>query len=347
MTRKTRQISVGRVKIGGGAPVSVQSMTNTRTDDIDATCAQIEALTQAGCDIVRCAVPDMAAAQAIVQIKRRAAIPVVADIHFDHKLAIAAVESGADKIRINPGNIGGAERLRAVADCCRERGIPIRVGVNTGSIEKEILDEHGRSPQALVLSAIKSVQMLEDANFFDICVSLKSSDVRETFEAYMLLSEKTDCPLHIGVTEAGTARMGVIKSAVGIGSLLMNDIGDTLRVSLTADPVLEVEAGIAILRAAGIRKRCVNVVSCPTCGRTRISLIPLVEQVEKRLEGLERDITVAVMGCVVNGPGEAKHADYGIAGGEGFGIVFKKGEIVGKFPDDRLCDELMNIIAND
>ena len=345
--KKTKQIYIGNIPVGGGAPVSVQSMTNTCTGDADATLAQIRALAAAGCDIIRCAVPDEAAAQAMKRICAESPLPVVADIHFDYKLALASVEAGAKKIRINPGNIGSADRIRAVADACRERNIPIRVGVNTGSIEKDILEKFGRCPEALVESALRNVHILEDANFDNICISLKSSDVTETVEAYSLLSERTDYPLHVGVTEAGTAYNGLVRSAVGIGTLLMRGIGDTIRVSLTADPLEEVKAGIAILRAAGLRKTGVHVVSCPTCGRTKIDLIPLASQVEKALEGMERDITVAVMGCVVNGPGEAREADYGIAGGIGEGVLFKKGQIVGKVPADRLCDALLELIEAD
>lgn len=345
--KNTKQIFVGNIPVGGGAPVSVQSMTNTCTGDAEATLAQIRALAAAGCDIIRCAVPDEAAASAMKRICAESPLPVVADIHFDYKLALASVEAGAKKIRINPGNIGSADRIRAVADACREHGIPIRVGVNTGSIEKDILEKYGRCPEALVESALRNVRILEDANFGDICISLKSSDVMETVAAYSLLSERTDYPLHVGVTEAGTAYNGLVRSAVGIGTLLMEGIGDTIRVSLTADPLEEVKAGIAILRAAGLRKTGVHVVSCPTCGRTKIDLIPLATQVEKALEGMERDITVAVMGCVVNGPGEAREADYGIAGGIGEGVLFKKGQIIGKVPADKLCDALLEMIKAD
>ena len=344
--RQTRQIHVGGVPIGGGAPVTVQSMTTTPTDDVDATLAQIHALAAAGCDIVRVAVPDLKAARAIKDIKANSPLPLVADIHFDYKLALLAVENGADRIRINPGNIGGRERVCAVADACRERGVPIRVGVNAGSLEKDLLDKLGNTPEALCESALRSVSLLEDVGFDHICVSLKSSGVRATVEAYKLVAARCDYPLHIGVTEAGTAETGVIKSSIGIGSLLLDGIGDTLRVSLTADPVEEVRTGLAILRALKLRVG-VDVVSCPTCGRTKIDLLPLTAEVRERLRGIDRDITVAVMGCVVNGPGEAKFADYGVSGGDGEGVVFRRGEVVGKFPEERLCDALLDVITKD
>ncbi len=347
MRNATKQILVGGVPIGGGAPVTVQSMTNTRTDDAASTLAQIRALAAAGCEIVRCAVPDMAAAEGLKTICAQSPLPVVADIHFDYRLALAAVEAGAAKIRINPGNIGAAENVRAVADACAARGVPIRVGVNSGSIEKELLARYGRCPRALVESALKQVRLLESMDFTDVCISIKSSDVRETVEAYRLLASQTDHPLHVGVTEAGTEYNGLVRSAVGIGALLLDGIGDTLRVSLTADPVAEVKAGIAILKAAGLRSEGVRVVSCPTCGRTRIDLIPLAKQVEDALAGETRDITVAVMGCVVNGPGEAREADYGVAGGDGEGVLFKKGVVVGKVPGDRLLEALLELISSD
>ena len=347
MRNTTKQIRVGGVAVGGGAPVTVQSMTNTRTDDVQATLAQIRALAAAGCEIVRCAVPDRAAAEALREIKAASPLPVVADIHFDYRLALAAVEAGADKIRINPGNIGAEENVRAVAEACAARGIPIRVGVNSGSIEKDLLEELGRCPRALVESALRQVRLLERFDFTDICISIKSSDVGETVEAYRLLSGQTDYPLHIGVTEAGTEYNGHVRSTVGLGALLLDGIGDTLRVSLTADPVAEVKAGIAILKAAGLRREGVHVVSCPTCGRTRIDLIPLAKQVEEALSQEKRDITVAVMGCVVNGPGEAREADYGIAGGVGEGVLFKKGEIVGKVPGDKLLEALLDLIRSE
>lgn len=331
--------------IGGGAPVTVQSMTNTKTNDIDATVAQIKRLTDAGCDIVRLAVPDLESARAVGIIKNQVNIPVVADIHFDYKLAVEAVNAGADKIRLNPGNIGSDDNVRAVATLCRKKGIPIRIGVNGGSLEKDILMKFGGvTPDALVESALRHVRLLNKFDFDDICISVKASDVALTIGAYRLLHDAADYPLHLGVTEAGTEYMGLIKSSVGIGTLLAEGIGDTLRVSLTAPPEREVKAGIAILKALGLRRSGVDLISCPTCGRTRIDLITIAEEVEKRLNGIDRDMTVAVMGCAVNGPGEAKRADYGIAGGDGEGVLFKKGEIVKKVPMDRLVDELFNMI---
>ena len=341
----SRQISVGGVLLGGGAPVSVQSMTNTRTSDIDATAAQIGRLTDAGCDIVRVAVPDMEAARAIEALKKRARVPIVADIHFNYRLAVAAAEAGADKIRINPGNIGGDDNVRAVTAACRKRGLPIRIGVNGGSLEKDILEKCGGvTPEALCESAMRHVRLLNRFDFDDICISVKSSDTMLTIKAYRLLSKTTDYPLHLGVTEAGTEYMGIIKSAVGIGTLLAEGIGDTLRVSLTAPPEREVKAGIAILKALGLKKGGPELISCPTCGRCRLDLINIAGEVEKRLEGDERDIVVAVMGCAVNGPGEARRADYGLAGGDREGVLFKKGEIIKKAPMDKLVDELFLLI---
>lgn len=331
--------------IGGGVPVTVQSMTNTKTNDIDATVAQIKRLTDAGCDIVRLAVPDLESARAVGIIKNQVNIPVVADIHFDYKLAVEAANAGADKIRLNPGNIGSDDNVRAVATLCRKKGIPIRIGVNGGSLEKDILMKFGGvTPDALVESALRHVRLLNKFDFDDICISVKASDVALTIGAYRLLHDAADYPLHLGVTEAGTEYMGLIKSSVGIGTLLAEGIGDTLRVSLTAPPEREVKAGIAILKALGLRRSGVDLISCPTCGRTRIDLITIAEEVEKRLNGIDRDMTVAVMGCAVNGPGEATRADYGIAGGDGEGVLFKKGEIVKKVPMDRLVDELFNMI---
>ncbi len=341
----TRQILVGGVPIGGGAPVSIQSMCNTPTQDVAATVAQIHRLEQAGCQIVRVAVPDAAAAQAIRAIRRAISIPLVADIHFDYRLALEAVAAGADKIRINPGNIGAPERVRAVADACRDAGVPIRVGVNGGSLEKSLLDRYGGvTPQALVDSALGQVEMLQRWGFQDICVSLKSSSVPVTMGAYQLMAQRSDCPLHVGVTETGTVEMGTLKSAVGIGGLLALGIGDTMRVSLSADPVEEVAAAKKILKAAGVRREGPELISCPTCGRTSIDLIGLAQQVERRLEGVDKPITVAVMGCVVNGPGEAVAADVGLAGGRGEGVLFCKGEIVKKVPEERLVDELFALI---
>ncbi len=341
----TKEIKVGNVKIGGGAPISVQSMCNTPTEDVEATVAQILRLEAAGCDIIRVAVPDMAAAKAVAAIKKRIHIPLVADIHFDYRLALASLEGGVDKVRINPGNIGGVERVRAVARACEERGVPIRVGVNSGSVERELLAKYGGpTAEALVESALGHVRLLEDVGFSDICISVKSSTVTRTVEAYRLLSQKCDYPLHLGVTEAGTEYLGAINSAVGIGTLLNEGIGDTVRVSLTADPEREVQAGIAILKAAGKRSGGVKFVSCPTCGRTKIDLVALAHEVEQRLRGCDKNITVAVMGCAVNGPGEAREADFGVAGGDGEGLLFKKGEIVKKLPYGQLAEGLMALI---
>ncbi len=345
--KMTKTISVGSVTVGGDSPVSVQSMCNTKTHDVEATVGQINALRQAGCEIVRLAVPDMAAAEAISAIKERTDIPIVADIHFDYRLALAAAERGADKIRINPGNIGGAENVRKVAETCRSRGIPIRIGVNSGSLEKPLLEKYGHPcPEALVESARGHIALLNRFDFDDICVSLKSSSVPLTVSAYRLASQELPYPLHIGVTETGTAWNGTIQSAVGIGTLLCEGIGNTVRVSLTADPVEEVKAAVAILKAAGMR-RGVRLISCPTCGRTNIDLIGLAHEVEKRISGIERDITVAVMGCVVNGPGEAREADYGIAGGKDCGLLFKHGQVLGTYPSDKLCDALIDLIEKD
>ena len=341
----TKAIQVGGVTVGGGAPISIQSMTNTRTNDVEATLSQIRALAAAGCDIVRVAVPDMAAAKAVGKIKENCPLPLVVDIHFDYKLALEAIAAGADKVRINPGNIGGADKVKAVADACRQRGIPIRIGVNGGSLEKELLAKYGRvCPEAMVESAFGHIRLLQQFDFDDICVSLKSSSVPITMKAYQLMSRQSNYPLHIGVTEAGTVRMGTLKSAVGIGGLLALGIGDTMRVSLSADPVQEVYAAREILKAAGIRREGAELVSCPTCGRTRIDLIALANEVEERLKGVDKPITVAVMGCVVNGPGEASAADCGIAGGVGEGLLFKKGQIIKKVPQDQLVDELFALI---
>lgn len=341
----SKQIRVGDVAVGGGAPVSIQSMCNTRTDDIEATVAQILRLEEAGCEIIRVAVPDMAAACAVGEIRRRIHIPLVADIHFDYKLALQCVESGIDKIRINPGNIGSRDKVRAVADACREHGIPIRIGVNGGSLEKELLAKYGGvTAEALVESAMGHVRLLNDCNFDDICISVKCSRVPVNMRAYQLLHEQTDYPLHLGVTEAGTPTMGVLKSAIGIGGLLCQGIGDTMRVSLTADPIEEIRAAKDILAAAGLRQTGPNLVSCPTCGRTAYDMIPIAREVEERLRSCEKPITVAVMGCVVNGPGEASAADVGIAGGRGEGLLFRKGEILYKVPQERLVDALMEEI---
>ena len=338
----SRQIMVGGVAVGGGAPVSIQSMCNTVTENVEATAQQILRLEQAGCEIIRVAVPTEEAARAIPAIKARIHIPLVADIHFDYKLALLCVQGGIDKIRINPGNIGAKERVRAVADACRERGIPIRIGVNGGSLEKELLTRYGGvTAQALVDSAMGHVHLLNDCGFDDICISVKCSRVPVNMAAYRMLREQTDYPLHLGVTEAGTPEMGVLKSAIGIGGLLCQGIGDTIRVSLTADPVEEVAAAKRILQAAGIRKSGPDLISCPTCGRTKYDMIPIAREVERRLQGCTKPITVAVMGCAVNGPGEARSADVGIAGGDGEGLLFRKGEVLYKVPQDKLVDALM------
>ena len=344
----TRKISVGGVDIGGGAAVSVQSMCNTKTWDVESTVAQIKAMKAAGCDIVRLAVPDMAAARAISDIKEGVDMPLVADIHFDYRLALEAAARGIDKIRINPGNIGGEENVKAVADACRRRGIPIRIGVNAGSLEQRLIEKYGHPcPEAMVESAAGHAALLEKFGFYDICLSLKASSVPLTIAAYRMAAERFEYPLHLGVTETGTEWNGTIQSAVGIGTLLSEGIGNTVRVSLTADPVREVSTGIAILKAAGVRKGGGRFVSCPTCGRTEIDLISLANKVEGLVRGLDRDITVAVMGCVVNGPGEAREADYGIAGGKNKGILFKKGQVLGTYPYDELCDALMQLIEKD
>ena len=341
----TRQISVGGVKIGGGAPVSIQSMLNRPNTDVEGCLEQIGALKKAGCDIVRLSVLDMEAAEAFGAIAEKSPLPLVADIHFDYRLAIAAAEGGAAKIRINPGNIGGESNVRAVVDCCKAHHIPIRIGVNGGSLDKALLEKYGHpTPEALVESAFSHIALLEKYGFYDICVSMKSSNVPLMMQAYRLMHEKSDYPLHVGVTETGTEYMGTIKSAMGIGGLLCMGIGDTIRVSLTADPVREVVAAKAILKAAGLRKNGVNLISCPTCGRTKIDLIGLAGQVENALETCEKNITVAVMGCIVNGPGEAREADIGIAGGDGCGVIFVKGELKEKLPYDALLPRLLSYI---
>ena len=341
----SKQILVGGVPVGGGAPVTIQSMCNTRTDDVEATVAQILRLEEAGCEIIRVAVPDLAAAKAVGAIRERIHIPLVVDIHFDYKLALESVAAGADAVRINPGNIGGADRVKAVARACAGKNIPIRIGVNGGSLEKELLDRYGGpTPEALVESAFGHIKLLNRWDFDDICVSLKTSSVPGTIAAYRKMAAESDYPLHVGLTEAGTPRMGVLKSAVGIGGLLALGIGDTIRVSLSADPVEEVYAAQDILRVAGLRKDAPELIACPTCGRTRIDLIGLANEVEGRLRGVRKPITVAVMGCVVNGPGEAREADVGIAGGDGVGLLFRKGEIVKKVPQEELVDELFQLI---
>ena len=340
----TRQIPVGDVKIAGGAPISIQSMLNIPNTDVEGCLAQIAALKNAGCEIVRLSVLDMEAAEAFGKIAARSPLPLVADIHFDYRLAIAAAESGASKIRINPGNIGGEDRVKAVVDCCKAHHIPIRIGVNGGSLDKGLLEKYGHpTPEALVESAFSHIALLEKFGFYDTCVSMKSSSVPLMMQAYRLFSARSDYPLHLGVTETGTEYMGTVKSAMGIGGLLCMGIGDTIRVSLTDDPVEEVKAAKAILKAAGLR-RGVNLISCPTCGRTRIDLIGLAKQVEAALAGCDKDITVAVMGCIVNGPGEAREADVGIAGGDGCGVIFVKGELKEKLPYDELLPALLRYI---
>ena len=341
----SRQINAGGVPIGGGAPVSIQSMTNTPTHDVEATLSQIRAIAAAGCDIVRVAVPDMRAARAIGALKAGSPVPLVADIHFDYRLALEAAEQGIDKIRINPGNIGEPDRVEAVARACKERHISIRVGVNGGSMEKDLLAKYGGPvPEAMVESALGHIKLLEQFGFEDICVSLKASSVPVTMRAYRLMAERYDYPLHIGVTEAGTQEMGELKAAAGIGGLLSLGIGDTLRVSLTADPVEEVYAARKILTAIGLRREGPELISCPTCGRTQIDLIPIAMQVEELLKRVDKPITVAVMGCIVNGPGEARHADVGLAGGKGEGVLFRRGEIVAKLPEAELVPGLMKLI---
>ena len=343
----TRQIKVGNVLIGGGAPVVIQSMLNTKTTDIEGSLAQIKALQTAGCQVARLAVPNMEAAAAFGEICAASQLPLVADIHFDYKLAIAAAEGGAAKIRINPGNIGGEDRVEAVVAVCKEKGIPIRIGVNGGSLDKKLLEKYGHpTAEALVESAFMHLELLEKYGFYDTCVSMKSSTVPTMVAAARLFRQRCDYPIHIGVTETGPVRMGLMKSAMGIGALLLDGIGDTIRVSLTDDPVQEVYAAKDILKAAGLRKEGVNIISCPTCGRTQIDLIGLVNQVDQALAGCEKPITVAVMGCVVNGPGEAREADIGIAGGDGCGMLFEKGKQVMKLPYEELLPALLKRIED-
>ena len=341
----TRQIKVGNVPIGGGADVVIQSMLNTKTTDVEGSLAQIRSLAAAGCQVARLAVPNMEVARGFAEICKESVLPLVADIHFDYRLAIAAAEGGASKIRINPGNIGGEDRVKAVVDVCKDKHIPIRIGVNGGSLEKELLEKYGHpTAQALVESAFGHLELLEKYGFYDTCVSMKSSHVPTMVAAARLFRSKCDYPLHIGVTETGPVRQGLIKSAMGIGALLLDGIGDTLRVSLTDDPVEEVYAAKDILKAAGLRRDGVDIISCPTCGRTRIDLIGLVNQVDAALKDCQKPITVAVMGCVVNGPGEAREADIGIAGGDGWGMIFEKGQQVAKLPYDELLPELLRRI---
>jgi len=338
---KTKVVHIGNRVIGGGNPILIQSMTNTKTDDVAATAAQIQRLTEAGCDIVRCTVPDLEAAKAIAQIKKEISIPLVADIHFDYKMAIAAIEYGADKIRINPGNIGSKEKVAEVVRAAKERKIPIRVGVNSGSLEKELIEKYnGVTAQGIVESALDKVHIIEDLGYDNLVISIKSSDVMMCVKAHELLADETQYPLHVGITEAGTVTSGNIKSAVGLGIILHQGIGDTIRVSLTGDPVEEIKSAKLILRTLGLRTGGIEVVSCPTCGRTNIDLIGLANQVETMVQGYDLDIKVAVMGCAVNGPGEAKEADIGIAGGIGEGLLIKKGEIVKKVPENELLSTL-------
>ena len=342
MSRKnTRAVTIGDRVIGGGNPILIQSMTNTKTEDVEATVAQIRVLSEAGCDIIRCAVPTMEAAQALSEIKKQISIPLVADIHFDYRLAIAAIENGADKIRINPGNIGSRDRIQAVVDAAKAHRIPIRVGVNSGSLEKELVEKyHGVTAEGLVESALDKVRIIEEMGYDNLVISIKSSDVMMCAKAHELITDRTDHPLHVGITEAGTLYSGNIKSAVGLGIILYQGIGDTIRVSLTGDPLEEIKSAKRILKTLGLRKGGIEVVSCPTCGRTQIDLIGLANQVETLVQGYDLDLKVAVMGCVVNGPGEAKEADLGVAGGKGVGILIKKGEIVKKVPEGELLSAL-------
>lgn len=343
----TKTVKIGDRVIGGGNPVLIQSMTNTKTDDVEATVAQIRELTDAGCDIIRCAVPNMEAARALSEIKKRITIPLVADIHFDYRLAIAAMENGADKIRINPGNIGNQERIQAVVDVARDRQIPIRVGVNSGSLEKELIEKyHGVTAEGIVESALDKVQIIESMGYDNLVISIKSSDVLMCARAHELIAERTDHPLHVGITEAGTVYSGNIKSAVGLGIILYQGIGDTIRVSLTGDPKEEIKSAKRILKTLGLRKGGIEVISCPTCGRTQIDLIHLADQVESMVQDIPLDLKVAVMGCVVNGPGEAKEADIGIAGGDGVGLLIKKGEVIKKVRETELLSCLREELLN-
>lgn len=343
----TKTIKIGNTQIGGGSPIRIQSMTNTKTEDVDATVEQIRSLEYAGCEIIRCAVPTMAAAQALSEIKNQIRIPLVADIHFDYKLALAAIEAGADKIRINPGNIGSRERVQAVVDAAKERNIPIRVGVNSGSVEQRLLQKYGGvCAEALVESALDNVRLIEDMNYDNLVISIKSSNVPMCIAAHEKIAEKTNYPLHVGITETGTAFTGGLKSAVGLGVILYQGIGDTIRVSLSADPVEEVKAAKLILRTLGLRKGGIDVVACPTCGRTQIDLISLAKQTEELVQNYPYDIKVAVMGCPVNGPGEAREAQIGIAGGNGVGLLFRHGEIIRKIPENELISALKQELDN-
>ncbi len=345
--RKTRPVFIGKVKVGGGAPVSVQSMTKTDTRDAAATIKQVNQLAADGCEIIRVAVPDREAASALPDILKGISIPLIADIHFNYRLALLAIKAGIDGLRINPGNIGGRDKLETVIKAAKERNIPIRIGVNAGSLEKELLEKHsGVTSGAMAESAMRHIRMFEEMDFTDIKLSLKASDVRLMLDAYRKVAEQVDYPFHVGVTEAGTLRAGIVKSAVGIGILLNEGIGDTIRVSLTSDPCHEVRTGYDILKAMGLRHRGVDLISCPTCGRTQINLIKIAEEVEEKLKGLEKPLKVAVMGCAVNGPGEAREADVGIAGGKGIGLIFRKGVIIRKVPEDMLVEELLKEIEN-
>ncbi|EQK46424.1 4-hydroxy-3-methylbut-2-en-1-yl diphosphate synthase [[Clostridium] bifermentans ATCC 19299] len=343
--RLSREVSVGSLKIGGNNPISIQSMTNTDTRDAKATIEQIKRLEEVGCDVVRVAVPDMEAAKNIGEIKKNVNIPVIADIHFDHRLALEAIDQGVDGVRINPGNIGSIEKVKMVVNKCKEKNLKIRIGVNGGSLEKELLEKYGSATaEALVESALGHVKILEDLDFCNIVISLKSSDIYKTIEAYELISKKVDYPLHIGITESGSVKKGTIKSSIGVGALLLKGIGDTIRISLTGDPTEEVIVGKEILRSLDLLNDKIKVISCPTCGRCNIDLISVVNEVEEKINKVDKDMTVAIMGCAVNGPGEAKEADIGIAGGKGEGLLFKKGEIIRKIKGDNLVEELLNEI---
>ncbi|MBS7360585.1 MAG: flavodoxin-dependent (E)-4-hydroxy-3-methylbut-2-enyl-diphosphate synthase [Oscillospiraceae bacterium] len=340
--RLSKQVKVGNIAIGGNAPIAIQSMLNARADDFDGNLKQLKALENAGCEIIRMAVPDMNAVRVLGKLKEYAHVPLVADIHFDYKLALESLNAGVDKIRINPGNIGSADKVFAVADACSLKNVPIRIGVNSGSVEKDLLEKFGgAAPEAMAESAFRHVKLLEDCDFYNTVISIKSSDVSNMVKAYSLVAERCDYPLHLGVTEAGTERSALIKSSIGIGSLLLNGIGDTVRVSITDDPVKEVYAARDILKALNIRVETPQIVSCPTCGRTRIDLVSLANQVEEAVKIIKKPIKIAVMGCVVNGPGEAKEADIGVAGGDGVGVIFKKGEILKKVPEGEIVKELL------
>lgn len=345
--RKSKKIKVGNIFIGGESPITVQSMLNVEAHDVDGNVRQAKKLEKAGCEIIRAAVPDLEAVKTIAALKENVSVPIVSDIHFNYKIALECVAAGVDKVRINPGNIGADENVKAVADACKKNGVPIRIGVNSGSVEKHILAKYGApTAQAMAESAMYHVRLLEKFDFDDIVISIKSSNVQTMIEAYKEVSSMCDYPLHLGVTEAGTRHMGMLKSAAGIGALLLDGIGDTIRVSLTADPVSEVAAGFDILKAVGIKKDCPQIVSCPTCGRTKIDLISLAEKVERELANVHKPIKVAVMGCAVNGPGEAKEADIGVAGGDGYGLIFKHGEILKKVPENEIVEELLKEIDN-